>query len=111
MNNTTKIPSSSEGDIEAYEELQAGGRFATLQAPNVVPEAFKGDWERKMDKWGGQMLRAVDDVNEALGLGLGLEKGALTKLAKCVLASKTASRQTIDVDLQGGLASFSADIV
>lgn len=58
-------------------------KFAILKAPNVLPAAFP-DWKEKMEKWGNQMLTAVDDVNGMLAVGLGLEENSLKKLARCV---------------------------
>jgi len=48
---------------------------------NLVPEAFS-DWVAEMEKWGGQIKRAVEGVSESLAVGLGLEKDTLTKAAE-----------------------------
>lgn len=67
---------------EAGPKADAAAKFAVLQAPNVVPAAFEDVWEPKMDKWGRQMLTAVEDVNEMLAVGLGLEAQSLKYLAR-----------------------------
>lgn len=56
-------------------------KFAMLKAPNVLPAAFP-DWKEKMERWGNQMLSAVDDVNGMLAVGLGLEESTFKNLAK-----------------------------
>ena len=70
-----KLPS----DMDVVDDPAA--KYAALKAPNVVPEAFKDTWKPKMEKWGQQMLTAVEDVNEMLSFGLGLEPSRLNKLA------------------------------
>lgn len=62
-------------------ETDPESKFAILKAPNVLPAAFP-DWKEKMEKWGNQMLTAVDDVNGMLAVGLGLPEDSLKKLAK-----------------------------
>ena len=66
-------------DMEVAAEPEA--KYAAFKAPNVVPEAFKDVWKPKMEKWGKQMLTAVEDVNEMLSMGLGLDSKRLNKLA------------------------------
>lgn len=68
------------------EETDAESKFAILKAPNVLPAAFP-DWKEKMEKWGNQMLTAVDDVNGMLAVGLGLPEDSLKKLARYTLPS------------------------
>lgn len=71
-----------EPHSEVGTKADAAAKFAVLQAPNVVPAAFEDVWEVKMDKWGRQMLAAVEDVNEMLAVGLGLEAQSLKQLAR-----------------------------
>lgn len=63
-------------------QQDAQARFAVLKAPNVIPKAFEAVWKDKMERWGGQMLQAVQDVNVMLAVGLGLPDDYLTNLAK-----------------------------
>lgn len=69
-------------DMEVASEPEA--KYAALKAPNVVPDAFKGVWRQKMETWGNQMLTAVEDVNEMLSVGLGLDVKRLNNLAAYV---------------------------
>lgn len=33
-------------------------KFPALEAPNVVPKAFKGTWEGRVDEWGVLLKQA-----------------------------------------------------
>ncbi|KAJ9110485.1 hypothetical protein QFC19_001611 [Naganishia cerealis] len=47
------------------------------EAPNVVPEAFAGVWQERMEDWGGRMKQAVQGVAEMLSVGLGLPSSTI----------------------------------
>ena len=80
---SSELPTNvKEPHSEVGTKADAAAKFAVLQAPNVVPAAFEDVWEVKMDKWGRQMLAAVEDVNEMLAVGLGLEAQSLKQLAR-----------------------------
>ena len=40
-------------DVPPYES-----KFPSLEAPNVVPEAFKDTWEGRVDEWGTLLKQA-----------------------------------------------------
>ncbi|KAH8080830.1 hypothetical protein HD553DRAFT_316423 [Filobasidium floriforme] len=68
---------SDQRTTEAEAEKQKakrGGEFKLHDAPNVVPRAFEGVWEGRMEDWGVKMKTAVQGVGEMLSVGLGLEK-------------------------------------
>lgn len=54
-------------------------KFAALNAPQVVPSAFAGEWERTMDAFGNRMLATVKTASEMLAIGLGLPSDVLTR--------------------------------
>jgi isopenicillin N synthase-like dioxygenase len=47
-------------------------KFPQLNAPQVVPVAFKDEWSNVMDAFGGKLQTAVESVSEMLALGLRL---------------------------------------
>eukprot|EP00419_Tripos_fusus_P024854 CAMPEP_0172708498 /NCGR_PEP_ID=MMETSP1074-20121228/51153_1 /TAXON_ID=2916 /ORGANISM="Ceratium fusus, Strain PA161109" /LENGTH=408 /DNA_ID=CAMNT_0013531483 /DNA_START=72 /DNA_END=1298 /DNA_ORIENTATION=+ len=55
-------------------------KFADLNAPPVVPEAFGQEWKDTLDHWGNKTLGALQAVSEMLALGFGLERPALVDL-------------------------------
>jgi len=55
-------------------------KFADLNAPPVVPEAFTQEWKDTLDHWGNKTLGALQAVSEMLALGFGLERSALVDL-------------------------------
>lgn len=63
---------------ERPEETQ----FAELNAPPVIPAAFKDKWATIMDKWGMKMLNAVDSVATLASVGFGWESDTLTTFMK-----------------------------
>ena len=56
--------------------------FPELNAPQVVPAAFKDVWASTMDGWGDKMLDAVTTVARMTGVGLGLEADRFSSLMK-----------------------------
>jgi isopenicillin N synthase-like dioxygenase len=78
-NELDSLPSAGKDAVPVEDDPSS--KYAILKAPNVLPEAFP-DWKQKMEKWGNQMLTAVDDVNGMLAVGLGLEENSLKNLAK-----------------------------
>lgn len=78
-NELDELPIEQDGVKEQIES--DANKFAMLKAPNVLPSAFP-DWKQKMEKWGNQMLTAVEDVNGMLAVGLGLDEGRLKNLAR-----------------------------
>lgn len=79
-NELEELPEKAK-ETSAADSEDPEAKFAILKAPNVVPAAFP-DWKEKMEKWGNQMLTAVDDVNGMLAVGLGLPEDSLKKLAR-----------------------------
>lgn len=55
-------------------------RFPQLNAPEVVPAAFEGEWARTMDSFGESLLAAVEVACEMLATGLGLPPRALADM-------------------------------
>lgn len=47
-------------------------KFPGLNAPQVVPEKFEGEWEETMDGFGMGMMNTVETAAEMLAIGLGL---------------------------------------
>lgn len=79
MNRNELDPEKLPSDMDVTDKPEA--KYAALKAPNVIPDAFKDVWTTKMEKWGNQMLTAVEDVNEMLSVGLGLAPERLNNLA------------------------------
>lgn len=81
-NELDELPEKEKKEgLSNNDETDPESKYAILKAPNVLPVAFP-DWKVKMEKWGNQMLTAVDDVNGMLAVGLGLPEDSLKKLAK-----------------------------
>ena len=53
-------------------------QFAELNAPPVVPSAFRGEWESTMDGWGDKLLEAVSTVAEMIAIGWGQPRDVFT---------------------------------
>lgn len=58
-------------------ERPATTNFPELNAPQVVPDAFKDEWAQTMDNWGGKLVNTVLLTSEMLALGLGLPRTAI----------------------------------
>ncbi|KAK1923409.1 hypothetical protein DB88DRAFT_505325 [Papiliotrema laurentii] len=52
-------------------------KFPISKAPNVVPKAFEGVWEDRVDEWGFLLKQSVEGVAQMLAVGLGLEKDSI----------------------------------
>lgn len=51
--------------------------YPELNATQVVPDGFRGEWEGVMDRWGGKLVDTVLTVAEMLAIGLGLGRMAI----------------------------------
>jgi isopenicillin N synthase-like dioxygenase len=88
--------------------------FPALNAANVVPAApdIRARWEPTLQKWGGTMRGAVEDLAEMLAVGLGLARGTFRDAGRYGphLLAPTAS----DLRLHGApdtiLAGFHTDL-
>ncbi|CAN8066460.1 unnamed protein product [Agarophyton chilense] len=58
-------------------ERPSSTEFPELNAPQVIPDAFKDEWEGTMNGWGDKLLQAVMTVAEMLALGLGLPRNCI----------------------------------
>jgi hypothetical protein len=47
-------------------------QFPQLNAPQVIPDAFKDEWQPTMDAFGGRLLSTVETASHMLAVGLGL---------------------------------------
>ncbi|KIJ53454.1 hypothetical protein M422DRAFT_25332 [Sphaerobolus stellatus SS14] len=56
--------------------------FPGINAPNVIPEAFKDTWQPTLEKWGKTMKQAVGNLAEMTSFGLGLERTYFVDAAK-----------------------------
>jgi isopenicillin N synthase-like dioxygenase len=56
------------GDRPAAHET----KFPQLNAPQVVPAAFKDEWADVLDTFGGKLQASAESVSQMLALGLGL---------------------------------------
>ena len=54
--------------------------FEDLNAPPVIPPAFKNEWEDTMNTWGYKMLDAVTVVAEMAAIGMNLPRNSFTSL-------------------------------
>lgn len=54
--------------------------FASLNAENIVPKAFEGEWGDKMDRWGNGLLSACFDIASAAAEGFGLPSDTFTSM-------------------------------
>lgn len=52
--------------------------FPELNAPPVIPAAFRDEWAETLNPWGTRLLDAVMTVAEMLALGLGLPQNAIS---------------------------------
>lgn len=59
--------------------VEAETRFPELNAPQVIPEAFKSEWAAVMDGFGNKLFTTVEVVAEMLAVGLGLPTSAFTE--------------------------------
>jgi len=55
-------------------------KFPDLNAPPVVPEAFKDEWSSTCDGWGNKTLDALHGVAEMLAMGFDLDRSAFTDM-------------------------------
>lgn len=54
--------------------------FPQLNAPQVIPNAFKEEWAAVMDAWGTKLLDTSRSVAQLLAVGLGLQEDSITSL-------------------------------
>eukprot|EP00933_Yihiella_yeosuensis_P015786 TRINITY_DN13654_c0_g3_i1.p1 TRINITY_DN13654_c0_g3~~TRINITY_DN13654_c0_g3_i1.p1 ORF type:complete len:352 (+),score=56.77 TRINITY_DN13654_c0_g3_i1:177-1232(+) len=55
-------------------------KFPELNAPPVIPKAFKSEWAGTCDEWGTKTLDALQAVAEMLALGFDLERSTFTDM-------------------------------
>lgn len=55
-------------------------KFPDLNAPPVIPEAFKDEWKYTCDDWGNKLLSALDAVAEMLSVGFDLPRSTFTDM-------------------------------
>lgn len=89
-------------------------RFPQLNAPQVVPAAFRAEWAPTMDAFGGSLLAAVEASCEMLARGLGLPPRALADklhLGPHLLAPTGADMSSPELSTAGAtLAGFHYDL-
>lgn len=57
-------------------------KFPSLNAPPVVPKAFRKCWLTIMNTFGEHLLHAIETTTEMLALGLGLDRTAFTHMCE-----------------------------
>lgn len=89
-------------------------KFAALNAPQVVPAAFSGEWAQTMNSFGEGLLRAVKSASEMLAIGLGLSPDAFTRkldLGPHLLAPTGADLSMEELQEEGApLAGYHYDL-
>jgi len=54
--------------------------FEALNAADVVPLGFEGEWEETMNGWGEALVRTAEAVSEMAALGFGLDRKTFSSL-------------------------------
>ncbi|KAF8560063.1 Clavaminate synthase-like protein [Imleria badia] len=89
-------------------------QYPALNAPNVIPQApvFKDIWQPTMEKWGGSMKDAVENIAEMIAIGLGLPRDAIKEAGKYGphILGPTASDLVKYGDKDTILAGFHTDL-
>lgn len=86
-------------------------KYAELNSKKVIPENFP-EWEFTMNKWGKQMLSAVETVCEMFALGCGLQKNFFEQYTNTAphLLAPTATDLGRYGDLKTIMAGFHTDL-
>jgi len=86
--------------------------FPLLNAPVVIPEAFKSNWQEKMDNWGKKLLGAGVTLAEMAAVGFKLPRDTFKKLIQSGphLLAPTASDLEKYGSLHQILAGFHKDL-